>query len=325
MQCSKAIFALFAVAFCLEGCHREIPSRGEISGVAKVGDVVITAAQLQQKLDERHRRSSSIPLTAADRDAALEELVQFEAFFAQAQKAGWHTNAEVLAGFKRMVVSQFQEKERSRLSGTGPTPKEIEEYWDQHASLFTRPEQIHGAILVIELPKKATPEVRAEAVARATELRERARVESTNETHFGVLAQRYSVDQATRYAGGDFGFLTSREIEHRYGAELLKALNGLKIPGELSAVVETPRGLGLVKLIERRPESRPPLAEVRDGIAHRVTQAKRIQTERDIAMAARSAVEVRVNRPLLESLPLPNPTQEIPLVPGVESVSVGTP
>lgn len=300
------------------GCSRptSAPGAGDLPGaVAQVGDRVITVDQLQRKLEERSRRHPALAWTPADREAALEELVQFEVLWAEAQRAGWHTNAELIAGFQRSVVGRFKEQQVARLRTAPPTEAEIAAFYEQHLARFTTATKWRGAVLLVESPQKATVEKRAEAAQKAAELREQAVNEALRATHFGSLAQRYSIDQATRYAGGDFGLLTAAEIEGRYGATLTKALQALPAPGEISPVVETPRGLGFVRLIERKPATSRTLAQVRDGIVHELTQAKQAQAERDFLAASRSRVEMRINRALLNSIPLAAPNEEPPALP----------
>lgn len=311
-------FAVVLASMVWTSCSRQAATPSP-NGVAQVGEVVISSDQMQRRLAERQRQRSFGALTATDRDEVLDELVQFEALFAQAQRAGWHTNAELLAGFKRTVVGRFKEQQLAQLRAATPTEAEISAFYEQHLAQFTTAPRLRGAVLLMETSQKATPEKRAEAAMKAAELREQAVKETSGTTHFGSLAQRHSVDQVTRYAGGDFGLLTAIEIEGRYGAALARALDALQSPGEISPVVETPLGLGFVKLIERKPEARRPLAQVRDGIAHQLTQAKQVQAEREFLAAAKSNVAIRINRALLDSIPLPVRNGEPPALPGVQT------
>lgn len=318
---TSPLAAAAIVAALLTACHREA-SVPPPQGVAQVGEAVISAAQLQQKLADRQRRSPSAPVTVADRDAVLDELVQFEVLFAQAQRAGWHTNAELLASFKRAVVARFQEAQLAKNPATAPSEDEIRLYYEQHAAEFTRAEQTHAAVIVLELPGKVTREKRAEAEAHAAKVREQALQDAAGQPHFGIVAQRHSIDQATRYAGGDFGLLTRGEIEARYGANLALALAAMKSSGEVSAVIETPRGLAIAKLIEHRAASRRPLAEVRGGISYQLTKAKDAQAEREFQASARRGVEVSIHHALLEKIPLPARHEEPPAVPGAETAQI---
>lgn len=316
-----ATVALLALML-LSGCSR--PKTTSETGtppgaVAQVGDRIITADQLERKLAERSNRRSAPLLSAADREAALDELVQFEALLAGARQAGWHTNAELVASFHRTLVARFKEQQLAQLRTTAPTEAEIAAFYEQHPAQFTTPARLRGAVLLLETSQKATPEKQAEAAGKAAELREQAVKETASTPHFGSLAQRHSIDRATRYTGGDFGVLTAGEIEGRYGTALAKALEALSAPAEISPVIETPLGLGFVKLIERQPETRRPLAQVRDAIARQLAQAKQVQAERDFLAATKSKVEIRINRPLLESIPLPTRNEEPPSLPGAQA------
>ena len=316
----RAVLAWAGCAFLvlLSGCGKA-PEVRNPRALAQIGDSIITVEQLQERLAERARRRSDLPLATADREAALDELVQFEALLAGARRAGFHTNAELVASFHRTVVARFKEQQLAQLRTTAPTEAEIAAFYEQHPAQFTTAARLRGAVLLLEASQKATPEKQAEAAGKAAELREQAVKETASTSHFGSLAQRYSIDRPTRYSGGDFGLLTGDEIEGRYGAALAKALGALQSPGEISPVVETPLGLGFVKLIERKPETRRPLAQVRDGITRQLAQAKQGQAERDFLASAKSKVEIRINRPLLDSLPLPTRNDEPPALPGAQA------
>ena len=316
-----ATVALLALML-LSGCSR--PKTTSETGtppgaVAQVGDRIITADQLERKLAERSNRRSAPLLSAADREAALDELVQFEALLAGARQAGWHTNAELVASFHRTLVARFKEQQLAQLRTTAPTDAEIAAYYEQHLAQFTTATKLRGAVLLVETPQKATLEKKAEAAGKAAEVREQAVKETASTPHFGSLAQQHSIDRATRYTGGDFGLLTASEIEGRYGAALAKALDALSTSGEISPVIETPLGLGFVKLMERQPETRRPLAQVRDAIARQLAQAKQGQAERDFLASGKSKVEIRINRPLLDSIPLPTRNEEPPSLPGAQN------
>lgn len=306
--------ALLALA---GGCGKA-PEAHQPQALAQVGDRVITADQLQRKLAERLGRQSA-PATPADREAALDELVQFEALLAEARRAGVHTNADLVATFHRMVVGRFKEQQLAQLRAPAPTEGEVAAYYERHLARFTTTARLRGAILVLENPHKATPEKRDEASRKANDLREQAVQNAAATAHLGSLAQRHSVDRATRYTGGDFGPLTPAEIEGRYGAALAQALAALSAPGEISPVVETPMGLGFVKFMERTPAARRPLAEVRDVIARELAHAKQAQAERDFLSATKEKAGARINRPLLDSIPLPSRNDEPPSLPGARN------
>jgi parvulin-like peptidyl-prolyl isomerase len=305
------------------GCSKA-PEVREANAVGQVGDSFITVEQLLQRMAERARRRFDLPLTKADRDEALDELVQFEALYAQARESGLHTNAELVAAFKRTVVSRFKEQQLAGLTVATPTDEEVATYYAQHLAQFTTPAKLRGAIILLDFPRKATPERRAEALAEATALRERAIKETAHLSHFGELAERHSTDQATRYARGDFGWLTHAELAGRHGAALSERVAALVSAGDVCPVVETPSGLAFVKLTERQPESRRPLAQVRDGIVRQLKQTRHAQAERDFLAAAKRQVAIRIDREMLDSVSLPDRRVEPPSVPGLQTTQAKT-
>lgn len=303
----------------LTSCDKSPQPTSSPAGVAQVGETVISEEAVKQKLAERQRANRFATLTAADREVALDELVQVEALFNQAKRAGWHTNAELLAAFKKTVIAKFKEEQLAKARPTAPSDAEVLAFYDQNASRFTQPAKLRAAIVVLETPAKATPEKRAEHAGRAAALRETVAGKAAD---FAVLARQHSVDQATRYLGGDFGLLTREEIELRYGTKLGEAL-ALAKPDELTGVIETPQGLAFAKLIEQRPRSRRPLAEVRGAIVFQITQARQAQAERDVLESAKKSAQVTIHRAALERIPLPAVrNDDPPSMPGAETAQL---
>ena len=84
------------------------------------------------------------------------------------------------------------------------------------------------------------------------------------------MAQNHSEDQASRYRGGDIGWLTVGDTNAPWDPAMLAAVSKLAQPGDLAPVVSTPEAFYLVKLVERQPASVRPLEAVKDGIAYLV-------------------------------------------------------
>jgi len=134
---------------------------------------------------------------------------------------------------------------------------------------------------------------------------ERARADATglaDEPHLGAVAARYSDDRATRYLGGDAGWIARRDS--RFDAALVAAAFELG-PGELTPVVETVRGFGFAKLIDRRVQRTPTLEEVGPSIRRRLLDERR-QHARDAFLAEVAAeTGASIDEVLLASLPAP--------------------
>ncbi|MDA1277127.1 MAG: peptidylprolyl isomerase [Verrucomicrobia bacterium] len=144
-----------------------------------------------------------------------------------------------------------------------------------------------------------------EALDRATNLREQAVSEALSSPHFGLLAQKHSDDQATRYLGGDCGWVTRDSAEARWEPEVLAAVFELTQPGEITPVIRISAGFFFGKLIERKDEETAPLAMVRDRIKHQLLSEKRKKAEREFDRMQRVGVDVSINEKLLTEIRVP--------------------
>lgn len=312
---SLPVLFLTGVLLGSVSCRRASIPVDDPNAVAWVEGRPVSAEAVAERLSQRVRVGGVESVSPEDRVRALDEAIRVEALYAQAVRAGWHTNAELQAAFRRTVAAKYRE---SMLPVTEAIPEESEiaAYYQKNLVAFTKPAAVRAAVLLVEAPVKATDEKRAEAMARAVALREQALVEVVGLPHFGDLARQHSVDQATRYVGGDFDWLPLGLVESRYGADVVVALEGLELPGAISAPVETTRGIALVKLIEHQPAAPRPLDEVRELIRHRLTADRRAQAESAFLASVTNGLSIRINPEALAAIPLPVASTEPPAGPG---------
>lgn len=133
-----------------------------------------------------------------------------------------------------------------------------------------------------------------------------AEARQTDEAGFARLAQQYSEDQATRYRGGDAGWISAESTNAHWPAAVVEAASALVAPGDFASVVETENGLYIARLIQKRSASRRPLEEVREGIRYLITREKQQQTERRFYEQLSAGVPININRGLLESISVPS-------------------
>jgi parvulin-like peptidyl-prolyl isomerase len=97
--------------------------------------------------------------------------------------------------------------------------------------------------IMLQLPLQSTPAQRDSVRARLEALR----VRLVGGESFELLAAQYSQDPGTARAGGDLGYFQRGDMVAPFEEATLALA-----PGELSGVVETPMGLHLIRLDERR-------------------------------------------------------------------------
>ena len=122
---------------------------------------------------------------------------------------------------------------------------------------------------------------------------------------FGSVAVKYSDDQATRYRGGDTGWIKVGNPRTRWEPEVMQALLALRELGEISPVITTDSGHYLVRLMGREEPALRTLAEVSSQIRHQLLAGKKAAVEARFHEELRKRIAVTVDKELLRSVTAP--------------------
>lgn len=286
--------------------------------LARVEAQNIRLADYKAELGRRARGRSGRLTRTDEREAVLQEMLNFESVYLRAKEAGFDQKPEIARQIKAFIVERFIE---ARMEGKPESPAvsdtEIANYYRAHTSRFAIPEKVRFAVILIGCPARATEEKKTEALRKAELVRVEARTLGDSERTFGVLAQRHSEDQATRYLGGDAGWLVRGE-QGRWDTAVVDAAFALKRVGEISSVIRSSNGLCLVKLIEKQSAGFRPLEEVAEAIRYQVALEKRHRQQEAFHEAMTAGLKIEINRALLETIPVPTaaPHATPPALPG---------
>ncbi len=296
-----------AVALALVGCRGEKPAAQRPPSpevVAKVGELTISPADLSEGLA---KRAKSLGGSAGPelRQQVLDELIREKVLLHKAQAAGMDKDPELVRRWERMVVAKYEtahkpdaEKQRA------PTAAEVEQFYQAHATDYQRPERIRVALIQVKGSAKAVEEKRAELRARAEKVLTLAQAPDAN---FAELARLHSEDRATRYSGGDGGWMERGQTPPSWPKELADAAFAVETAGALAPLVEAGGSFYVLKLIERQASGVRPLAEVRDRIVHKLKEQQRIANEERFYAEQKAGVNVEINQAALQAVPLPAP------------------
>ena len=227
--------------------------------------------------------------------AALDDLIRQELLFQRACAAGYDRDPQLLGSFRRMVAARFEEDRLGQRGAPAATAEEARAYYNTNLNQYRMPEKRRAAVVFVRVPHTASAERKAEFADQVNAIREEAFVSRQTERHFGALAVRYSDDQATRYAGGDLGWLSRAEAAPRFGKALNEALFALTNATDLSPVFEVPGGLCFIKLIELQPASTRRFEEVREALAYQLTQQRRQQERLEFDQQLRAGAQIQIN------------------------------
>lgn len=299
----------------LTSCSREPKPAAMAPGnaVAMVGDHAIMREDLESELTRRTVMSRG---GTKEAQALLEEMIRFEVLYQRALRTGYAQDPQIKVALKRMVVTKFQEDQLAKFGLPEVNPHEITNYYFNNLHRFSTPEKIRAALIEFKSPRSATVEKRAEVAARAQAVLMEARTNPTTDHTFGLVAQRNSDHQPSRYRGGDIGWMTVGATNTEWPATVLEALFKLTQPGEIGPIIETPTAFYLVKITERQAASVRSFPEVRDGIAYSLRREQEQQQQERIYGEAKQGLSISINQVLLKSIAAP-PEATPPALPGV--------
>jgi len=279
------------------------------NAVARIGNEIITVEDFQEMM--RHR---PVGKNAAAREALLDELVEFRVRVQQAKARGYDRDPKMIASFDRLLADKVRaEEQAAEAEQLKVTPEEIDAYYKSHLTTFNVPAKIRVAQIFVEAPANFSEEKRAERRAKIDEARAKA-VANEQPTEFGRLAAEYSYDQATKYKGGDVGYLM--EGMNSAGVDVIEpsvftAAFALSQPGQLSDIIVTPKGFYLLKLTERYPSSVRPFAAVKAQIASTLQREKNKQAQESHVKKIIADKTIELRRDRLAAIPAPPPDHPV--------------
>jgi peptidylprolyl isomerase len=276
---------------------------GPVGVLAVVDDVAITEKDF---LDEIERRGGGANFASREaRRQLLDDMIRLEVLTANARRSGYDEDPSVRREIKYVLAGKYrQEHLETELANVSVDDDEVADFYRRNEDRFVVPGAVHVAVLYFEHPVTASDEARSVVLERAAQVRAEAQKQLGNE-HFGALAVSHSDDQASRYRGGDVGWLPEGQVDGRFDDAVSRAAFALAEPGDLSQPVATSRGVYLIRLLDRREAAIRPLQEVADEIRQRVLAAKREQVSRRIYDSATANVRVHVDEESFAAVDLP--------------------
>jgi hypothetical protein len=251
--------------------------------VAVVNGVPILRADYDQILSTE-ATSKQRPLTEAERQAAIDGLIEEELSIQQALEKGMVRHDP---NVRRTVLNAVRSAIRKPAEDREPTEEEIAAAYEQQREELARPGPLHVRQIIVRADAGDSETVvrkRAEEALRRLRAGEdfaRVRRELGSSAPDPLPDELVSADEVRRWLGSSV---------HDHVAELE--------PGSVSEIQGTGLLLRVVKLIAKKPKIVPELSEVRD------TVARSLRTERgDRALAEnverlRKKANVRVQEPL---------------------------
>jgi parvulin-like peptidyl-prolyl isomerase len=289
-------FFITAIYFINERfSHENIQKSGHnVDIIAKIGSREISVKEFQQKM---RKRGGAHP-DRVEKKALLDEMIEEELLLLKAIEAGLYKDPEVLNSYRNLLIGTFKERYlKPRIDNVEITDAEIKSYYENHPEEFTRPARIRLALIYMAIPPgKSESKIRA----KMAEIRKKA-INSKEEKGFGKLCVLHSQDQATRYKGGDIGWVEEGK-SYRFAPGVLSAGFALKNIGDISDILTTENGLYLVKLSDLRPQKVIPLSKTAPRIRHMLVKEKKEKIRKNFQKELHLAAKIETYPEILKNV-----------------------
>jgi peptidyl-prolyl cis-trans isomerase C len=247
-----AVIAVLALGLlALAACDRHsargrAPEPGD-KAVATIGDQTVWASDVKREAVSQGLISEGEPLDISSQafHRVLDEVIDQKLLASEAIRR--KLDADPLV--KRRVAAA-----RERILGDALIDSEVEHAVSDNAIQALYDEQVRLSGQTDELHVR-------QIIAGSQPDAEAIRKQLTTGAAFDVVAQQRSTDAATRFNGGDLGYVAADAMPQAYSAALVKAR-----PGDVVGPFKGDAGWVILKLEDRRPEKALSMDEARPQI-----------------------------------------------------------
>ena len=255
-----------SLAIALSACHPapSTPSTRPPNGIVQVGGETVTASDLALELN-----GATAP---AARETALHRLTERKRMVAEARITGLADDPAVRRAVDGVLIRFLQERRlQPRIDAISIDDTQLSSLFETSAAAQPAPTELTVAILFrashpADLARRKSHREQLEAIASAT-------ADVPVPSGFGARALEASDHLESRYQGGLIPPLLIGSTYNDWRDSILAACNTLG-RGELSAPAETPEGIYLARVIERRPGRAPAFNELKGRLRREATRAE---------------------------------------------------
>ncbi len=236
---------------------------------------LLAVASKQQLIEQRILASSEASYVLVPRatvDARLAEIRQRyesqQALVQALERSGLDEAQLATAVGRDLLVEALLEKLASAVEPVSAVDAEL--YYHLHPKAFDRPEARRLRHILITFDNR---QEKAQAAMQLRTLRTALARQAAGE--FGAAALRHS-QCPSAMEGGQLGIVRRRQLYPQ-----LETVAFMLAEREISAPVESPIGLHIVRCDEVLPTGIPPFSQIREKVIDRLTEERRAQAQKD--------------------------------------------
>jgi peptidyl-prolyl cis-trans isomerase SurA len=261
-----------------------------IKQAAAQENITVSQAELASRLEQAKKSGGlSLNLNRDLTDAEFKSLVQqsgvsWEEYNDQLQKA-------------LLQQKYVMQKKRAAFEAVGqPSDAEILDFYESNKTAFVAPDMVRFKHIFIDTRSLADKQEKDKALQRAEEISR----ELKNGAAFDELVVKYSDDKASRYRGGDFGYLRRDDQARKQllGKDFFETPFRMKV-NESSGVLQSNIGYHVIRITEKIPFR---LLELNDQIPPQNAGTVRQEISAQLMLKKQSDVYQQILQDLLAEL-----------------------
>jgi peptidyl-prolyl cis-trans isomerase C len=295
------------------GAEKSQQAAGDGSPViAKVGSGVITTNEVKRRLDEQSPFLRARYTTIERKKEFLDNMIRTELLAQEAERRGLDKDPAVREAIKRLLTQELMKREfDEKKEADAITEEEMKKFYDERISDYVKPERVRVSHIFLagkDKQEKGAARTKLQGVLKDVT----AAQKKGEQDAFSKKAKELSQDAGSAMLGGDLRYQSREDLERNQGKAFADAAWKLTNPGDLSAVVETEKGLHLVRLTTRQPALDRKFDEVREQIRSRLASERRRKNFEAYVKQLRDATPVTIDEVALgnvavDATPPPSP------------------
>ncbi len=296
---SFIVAALLLLMFVVTTSRQALAAADGIA--AKVNGAAIYDRDLQGELNGALQEILASGVTPSEEQLAqfrtetLERLIKIELLFQKSEKAGVKVDPQMMDSQLQTLKARFPSADQYKefLTGLGLTEDEVKgqfrknfsvqqfikeqfsdkakitdmeirEYFDSNQDKFVQPDSVKASHILILAKEDESKEEKDKKRAKLQQVRK----EILEGADFSDMAKRFS-ECPSNTKGGDLGYFTRGQMVQPFETAVFKMM-----PGDMSDIVETKFGFHLIKLVDKKTESKVSYDEAKEQISGYLTQVK---------------------------------------------------
>ena len=251
--------------------------------LAKVDDVTITVAELQEKLNRQSPYIRARYTSLEQKKEFLDGLVRFEVLAKEAAKRGFDKDPEVIRTMKQVMIQKLMKEEfETRMTPDSIPDADVRAYYDGHLDEYVKPEEVRASAIIVK------------ARAQAERVAEEAKGEAgkTNKG-FRDLVAKYSTHEETKLRGGDLRYFaaTTKDVPKPVVDVAFILVTAGDVAGPIAAGDGT---FWVIKQTGRRQAMTKSFEDAQQQIRNKLYREKRIEAQKDFVddLKAKAKIEV---------------------------------